>query len=113
MLASRLVEEENEEDQVTSVYWIGRRSDFSYASSRYQKYEERSLMKTVKCALQKKDEDAVCHPKGDHRYMKICRRRNPPRVDYGGAICKTSSRKLQSRKVFHIEAVKIVIIKFE
>jgi hypothetical protein len=32
-------------------------------------------------------------PFGDHEYVKMCRRRGPPVVEYGRAIRKTSLRK--------------------
>jgi hypothetical protein len=32
-------------------------------------------MKTVVCALKKRDEYGTCHPYGGHGYMKICRRK--------------------------------------
>jgi hypothetical protein len=49
-------------------------------------------------------------PYGNHDYMKMHRRRSSPAVDYGAAIRKTLSIKKNQKGVFHLVAVKIVII---
>ncbi|KAK1691735.1 hypothetical protein QYE76_008432 [Lolium multiflorum] len=53
----------------------------------------------------------ACHPYGDHGYVKLQKKKLSV-VDYGGAIHKTF-KQAQSRKAFHLVAVKIVIIELK
>jgi hypothetical protein len=55
----------------------------------------------------------ACCLYGDHRYVKICLRRRSAIVEYGEEAPKDFTKPTQSRKVLHLQADKIVIIKLE
>ncbi len=64
----------------------------------------------------------ACLSYGDHRYVKMRRRRSSPIVEYGGELSHSGVwgsishdfiKQAQSRKAFHFVAVKIIIIELK
>ena len=51
----------------------------------------------------------ACHPLEDTVHVKIFRSRGSPILVYGGASCESSPSETRSRKVVHLEKMKIVI----
>jgi len=55
----------------------------------------------------------ACHPHGEHGYVKICLKERLSHYGVWGSDLQVFTKLAQSRKMFHLEMDKIVIIKLK